>query len=329
MTTSNMMGEEIKGSEAADGGPMIFLMGATATGKTDLALELAERFSMEIVNADSVQVYRGMDIGSAKPALEERRGVVHHLLDVAEPDDPYSAGRFRRAVVEVAEDCRSRGVVPMLVGGTGLYFRAVEHGLAPTPPVDEAIRRRLERQADKEGLLGLHAQLVKVDPQFARKVTTGDRQRIVRGLVVAESSGRILSAWQQDQPPTPRPKYSILKLAIHLPKIQLWERIEQRFKQMVESGLVEEATALRNRGLDRALPAMKSVGYRQIFDYLDGRGSLEEAIQRGIYATRQYAKRQGTWLRKVEGVHWFSNDEREQAIQLTEAFLSKERDMGK
>ncbi|MBF0429172.1 MAG: tRNA (adenosine(37)-N6)-dimethylallyltransferase MiaA, partial [Magnetococcales bacterium] len=273
--------------------PVIFLMGPTASGKSHLALQLAHAFPLEIVNADSVQIYRGMDIGSAKPSLEERAQVPHHLLDVTDPDHPWSADRYREAAWETIHACHSRGVLPLFAGGSGLYLRAVERGLALTPPIADALLARIRLEGETHGWPLLHARLTETDPQSAQKITPGDAQRILRALSVFEATGISLSEWQRRQPPPP--PFSILKLAILPGREILYPRIDARFDRMMNEGFLEEAQALIQKGYDRTLPAMKAVGYRQIFQYLDGMVSLEVAVENAKRESRRYAKRQETW----------------------------------
>ncbi|MBF0625773.1 MAG: tRNA (adenosine(37)-N6)-dimethylallyltransferase MiaA [Magnetococcales bacterium] len=270
-------------------------MGPTATGKTGLALELARRFPLEIVNADSIQVYRGMDIGSAKPTLAEQADVPHHLLDVTTPDDPFSAERYRRAALAAAATCRARGQVPLVVGGSGLYLRALASGLAPIPRVPEALRRAIHRVGVEEGWPVLYERLRGLDPEVARNITPNDPQRIVRALAVRAATGRCLSDWWRE--PHGGLVGPVLKLVLEGPREVLYERIERRMANMMAQGFLDEAAALLARGYARTLPAMKAVGYRQLFRHLDGELTLAEAVELAVRETRRYAKRQLTWLR--------------------------------
>ncbi|MBF0426756.1 MAG: tRNA (adenosine(37)-N6)-dimethylallyltransferase MiaA [Magnetococcales bacterium] len=277
-------------------------MGPTASGKSALALHLATQWPLEIVNADSVQVYRGMEIGTAKPTAEERRRVRHHLLDLLDPDSFFSAGAYRRCALTVVAACHARGCVPIFVGGSGLYFRAIEQGLAPVPPVPEAIVRALREEGGRVGWPVLHARLAVVDPTLAARLSPGDAQRIIRGLAVSEATGKPLTHWQrQSHAPITTP---ILKLAIDWPRDALYARIDQRFDQMMAQGFLDEVAALRRRGINRDLPAMKAVGYRQLLRHLDGELSLAAAVDLGKQESRRYAKRQLTWLRREAGLVW-------------------------
>lgn len=301
--------------------PLIFLMGPTASGKSSLALSLAKRFSLEIVNADSVQVYRGLDIGSAKPDAWERQQVPHHLLDITTPDQPCSADRYREAAWQVISECQQRGRVPLLVGGSGLYFRAVAQGLVHIPPLEPAIRQGLREEGVRLGWPALHRRLSQVDPELAARLAPGDGQRITQGLAVFAETGSPLTQWQKEQPPPPA--FTILKLARLWPREQLYARIDARFDQMLAQGLLTEARYLLELGYDRTLPAMKAVGYRQIFPYLEGDVSLSEAVEKAKRESRRYAKRQMTWLRREVDLHWLPPEGEAEAMALVAHFLQK------
>ncbi len=298
---------------------LVFLMGPTASGKSSLALSLAKRFAMEIVNADSVQLYRELTIGSAKPTPWEQQQVTHHLLDVTTPDQPYSADRYREAAWGVIQQCQKRGKVPLFVGGSGLYFRAVAEGLAQMPPMDPAIRQTFRAHGERLGWPALHQQLQQVDPLLASRLSPGDGQRITQGLAVFAATGRPLSQWQQEQPPPP--PCTILKLARHWPMPLLYERINRRFEVMMQQGLLEEARQLLEAGYDRGLPAMKAVGYRQLFPCLEGEISCQEAVELAKRESRRYAKRQMTWLRKEKELHWLPPEGEAEAVALVADFL--------
>ncbi|MBF0370766.1 MAG: tRNA (adenosine(37)-N6)-dimethylallyltransferase MiaA [Magnetococcales bacterium] len=308
--------------------PLLFLMGPTASGKSELALRLGERFAaaghgaMEILNADSVQLYRGLEIGSAKPSAEELSRLPHHLLDLTDPGEPFSADRYRLAALDVIADCHKRGVLPMLVGGSGLYFRAVEKGLAPVPPVPEEILEGIRAEARLKGWEVLHQRLLQVDPAWGARVTPRDAQRIGRGLSVFQATGTPLSEWCQQQDQGPR--FPILKLAITCPRERLYPRIEARFDWMMAHGLLEEVTSLHAQGHDRGLPAMKAVGYRQLFRHLDGEISLEEAISLAKRDSRRYAKRQMTWLRREPGLIFLGDSPLKEALARVVDFLDSQ-----
>lgn len=301
--------------------PVVFVMGPTAAGKSGLALALATRFPMEIVNADSVQVYRGMDIGTAKPSPAERAQVAHHLLDLVAPDDPFSAGRYRQEALATIAHIHQQGRIPLLTGGTGLYFRVVEQGVAPTPDIPEEIRARITAEAAQSGWPAQHARLCVLDPPFAAGVTPRDSQRILRGLAVVLATGLPLSHWQQlGHTPLPHP---LFKIILNRPRPQLYQRIELRFHQMMDDGLLAEAAALLAKGYARTLPAMKAVGYRQLFGHLADGQPLAQAVAAAIQESRHYAKRQLTWLRPEPHALWLDADRMDAAFPLMVNFLKE------
>ena len=274
----------------------LMLAGPTASGKTDWAFSLAERLPIEIVSVDSAQVYRGLDIGTAKPTAAERARVPHHLLDLRDPAESYSAGDFRRDALSVMAEIRQRGRVPLLVGGTMLYFNALLRGLAPLPAADPAVRRQIDAEGARLGWPELHAQLAAVDPVLAARVSPQDAQRIQRGLEVYRLSGRSLSEWQQATQPEHGLRFARAAL-VPRDRARLHAAIEQRFHRMLQQGFLAEVEALAARGdLAASLPALRAVGYRQLWAHVQGSDSLDEAISRGIIATRQLAKRQLTWI---------------------------------
>jgi len=274
-------------------------MGPTATGKTALACALAKRFPLELVSVDSVLVYRGLDIGAAKPDAATRRRHPHALIDVRDPAEPYSAAMFREDALREMQAITARGKVPLLVGGTGLYFRALERGLAPMPAADPDVRARLREEADRAGWSALHARLAEYDPAAARRIRPNDAQRIQRALETIELTGRRLSELHQADDTRSRIPHRVLKLAlIPVDRRLLRERIAERFDAMLAAGFLDEMKRLRARGnLSAELPAMRAVGYRQAWQFLDGDCDAREFRQRAIDATRQLAKRQTTWLR--------------------------------
>ncbi len=279
--------------------PAIFLMGPTATGKTALACALAERFPLELVSVDSALVYRGLDIGTAKPDAETRRRHPHALIDIRDPSEPYSAAAFRDDALVAMRAIAERGHVPLLVGGTGLYFRALERGLAVMPQADPALRARLREDADREGWPVLHARLARLDAGAAARIRPNDAQRIQRALEAIALSGRTLTALQAGSRAAGRLPYRVLKLAL-LPadRSALRERIATRFDAMLAGGLLDEVERLRARsGLNPDVPALRAVGYRQAWQHLEGAFDAAEFRLRAIHATRQLAKRQATWLR--------------------------------
>lgn len=283
--------------------PVVLLMGPTASGKTGLALALAGRLPVEIVSVDSAQIYRGMDIGTAKPAPTIRTQVPHHLIDILDPAEVYSAARFAADAQELIVQIRARGRVPLLVGGTMLYFRALQQGLNALPPADPALRARIEDEARRHGWPALHARLQDLDPVTAARLHPNDQQRIQRALEIIEAGGMTPTAFYA-QPRSGGLDGRVVKLAlIPADRGLLHARIDRRFDGMIAEGFVDEVARLRARGDLRAdMPSIRAVGYRQIWDHLEGHCSLDQAVSRAKAATRQYAKRQLTWLRAEEGV---------------------------
>ena len=281
----------------------VFLLGPTASGKTAVSLELAARFPVEIVSVDSALVYRGMDIGTAKPDAATRAAVPHHLIDIVDPTEAYSAGRFRADALRVAGEIAERGRMPLFAGGTMLYERALMRGLAELPAADPSIRAELDDAARARGWPALHARLARVDPESAAKLDPNDAQRIQRALEVQRIAGRPLSALIADEARAP-PPFAALTIALEpADRAVLHRRIEARFRAMLAAGLVEEVESLRARFALRAvLPSMRAVGYRQAWETLEGIAPASTLEARGIAATRQLAKRQLTWLRAMREV---------------------------
>lgn len=275
----------------------IALLGPTASGKSALAMALAKRLPVEIVSVDSAQIYRGMDIGTAKPRAEERSAVPHHLLDLLEPSESYSAARFRDDALAAVAGIRERGRLPLLVGGTMLYFKALREGLSELPGGNPEIRAEIEQQARTRGWPALHAELAQIDPQTAARLTPNDSHRIERALEIYRLTGEPMSL--QIGRRTAPPAWNLVQIAL-VPgdRTILHKRIEQRFEAMLAAGLVDELIGLRRRhALTAALPSMRCVGYRQAWQMLEGEIPAAELRNRGIFATRQLAKRQLTWLR--------------------------------
>ncbi|MEG3191962.1 tRNA (adenosine(37)-N6)-dimethylallyltransferase MiaA [Lysobacter sp. D1-1-M9] len=292
--------------------PAIALMGPTASGKTALALEWAQRLDGEIVSVDSALVYRGLNIGAAKPSARERAQVRHHLIDLREPWQPYSAAGFAADARAALDDIVARGKLPILAGGTGLYFHALLQGLSAMPAADAATRAQLAAEADVRGWAALHAELAAVDAAAAARIHATDAQRIQRALEVYRLSGRSISDWRGDVSTTARLPVRVLKLVLApRERAVLHQRIETRFDAMLAQGLLEEVRGLRARPELQAhprpldLPALRAVGYRQAWEHLDGLADAAQFRQRGIQATRQLAKRQLTWLRGELDARWF------------------------
>ena len=273
-------------------------MGPTGSGKSALALALAERFPVEIVSVDSAQVYRGMDIGTAKPDALTRKQIPHHLIDILEPTDAYSAARFRADAIAAIVGIRSRGAIPLLVGGTMLYFKALREGLSMLPAADPAVRARLDARAAVEGWPALHAELAQVDPMTASRLKRTDAQRIQRALEVHAISGRPMSELQGARDTSDAVGPTLPVALVPEDRAELHRVIAERFDAMLAAGLVDEVRALRARyDLSPEMPSMRCVGYRQAWSFLDGLVDKDEFRASAIAATRQLAKRQFTWLR--------------------------------
>ena len=275
-------------------------MGPTASGKTAVALEIAARFPVEIVSVDSAQVYRGMDLGTAKPTTAERAAAPHHLIDIIDPSESYSAARFRSDAARLMQEIAGRGRIPLLAGGTMLYFKALREGLSNLPQADAAVRAAIEAEAKVKGWPALHAELARVDAPAAARLNPGDAQRIQRALEVFRLTGKPLSDLQGARVTAPA-QYRFVPLAlVPSDRAVLHRRIELRFDAMLAAGLVEELAALREKfALAPELPSMRCVGYRQAWEHLEGAYDRATLRDRGIYATRQLAKRQLTWLRAM------------------------------
>ncbi|AJO76254.1 MULTISPECIES: tRNA (adenosine(37)-N6)-dimethylallyltransferase MiaA [Pseudomonas] len=298
--------------------PAIFLMGPTAAGKTDLAIELSKVLPCELISVDSALVYRGMDIGTAKPSREILAEFPHRLIDILDPAESYSAADFRTDALAAMADITARGKIPLLVGGTMLYYKALLEGLADMPPADPQVRAELEEEAARLGWQALHDQLAAIDPESAARIHPNDPQRLTRALEVYRVSGLSMTAHRLRQSAQSTEAaasgrgqlpYTVANLAIAPANRQvLHQRIAQRFTIMLEQGFVDEVVALRSRSdLHAGLPSIRAVGYRQVWDHLDGKLTFTEMQERGIIATRQLAKRQFTWLRSWADLHWLDS----------------------
>ncbi len=287
--------------------PAIFLMGPTAAGKTGLALYLHDHLPVDIVSVDSSQVYRGMDIGTAKASADEQARSPHRLIDIRDPAEPYSAAEFCTDALREMNDITARGRIPLLVGGTMFYFRALEGGLSDLPSADQAVRQRLSAEATRNGWPAMHERLKYHDPVTAARINPNDAQRIQRALEVLEVSGRPPSELTAN--PAPFFPYRAIKVIVcpH-DRSTLHDRIAERFLDMLEHGLIGEVELLRARGdLTLEMPSMRTVGYRQAWGYLSGLVNYQEMVERGIISTRQLAKRQLTWLRAMPDTSWFDS----------------------
>lgn len=298
--------------------PVILLMGPTASGKTDLAMALRKHLPVELVSVDSAMVYRGMDIGTAKPSAEELARAPHRLIDIRDPADAYSAARFRDDALREMRAISAAGRVPLLVGGTMLYFRALQHGLSDLPPADFAIRAQLEHDLETVGLAALHRRLREVDPVAAARIHRNDPQRTLRALEVWQATGCRLSDLQAEKG-EPMPYRAIKLVRAPASRAELHARIDRRFEQMLAQGLIDEVERLVARGdLRPEMPSMRSVGYRQVWEWLRGEVSHTEMVFRGKAATRQLAKRQFTWLRGEADASWLeeTGDPLTQAMEI-------------
>lgn len=290
--------------------PLVCLMGPTASGKTPLAIELVQRFPMDIISVDSAMVYRGMDIGTAKPDADTLKRAPHRLIDILDPSEAYSAGRFREDALHEIAAIHAAGRIPLLVGGTMLYFRALLQGIAGMPTADPSLRANLEARASVEGWEALHAELAHVDPAAAARIHPNDSQRIQRALEVYLLSGKTITAWQA-QDTTALDDMHVVSLALApTERAVLHARIAERFDLMLVEGFMDEVRGLMARGdLSPTLPSIRSVGYRQAWSYLSGELSLPEMREQAIAATRQLAKRQLTWLRTWPGLEWLASED--------------------
>ncbi|KPK10541.1 MAG: tRNA dimethylallyltransferase [Acidithiobacillales bacterium SG8_45] len=304
----------------------IFLMGPTAVGKTDLAMALHEALPVELISVDSSQVYRGMDIGTAKPGREELRLVPHRLIDIRDPATPYSAADFvedaNREMELIWQDQR----IPLLVGGTIFYFHSLEHGLSELPSADPEVREQLLQEAEKIGWPAMHARLAQSDPESAARIHPNDAQRVQRALEVLEVSGQGVTEISRKTPPKAMPETPVKLVLLPADREALHQRIARRFHKMLEDGLVDEVEALYRRGdLNPQLPAMRMVGYRQVWELLEGKYDYNQMVEKGIAATRQLAKRQLTWLRSYEGVQVFTDSDprlKEKSLEFLKGKLS-------
>lgn len=329
-----MTGSKLSGPMPRSKPLAVFLMGPTASGKTGLASKLLERLPCDIISVDSALVYQGMNIGTAKPSQQELLAAPHRLIDIRDPAIPYSVAEFRADALKEMRAISDAGRIPLLVGGTMMYFKALKDGMTELPSANQDVRVRLSSEASEKGWPHMHARLERIDPAAAARIHPNDSQRIQRALEIYEMVGISLSELQNKQQNQPQQdqnslslrvteqsfQYNVLSVAL-MPRSRalLHQRIALRFEQMLEQGFVDEVRALFERGdLSPDLPAIRAVGYRQVWDYLEGKVDYEVMKDRGIIATRQLAKRQITWLRSWEDVHWFDTDQ----VNLVEEVLS-------
>jgi tRNA dimethylallyltransferase len=304
--------------------PLVAIVGPTAVGKSHIAILVAKALGTEVLTADSRQVYRGMDIGTDKPSEAERQGVVHRLIDLVDPDQPFNTGEFRRhAVAEIAR-LHHEGKVPLLVGGTGLYVRTVLRGLWEGPPADWEFRRNLEREADARGADWLYRELSQVDPESASRLHPNDRVKIIRALEVHHALGRPLSEEHKRHAFADRP-FTPLLIGLTRERSSLYRRADDRVELELAKGLVEETRRLMDKGYGRHLGSMKGLGYKQVAGYLAGDYGYEEAVRRLKRDTRHFAKRQMTWFRKEPGLTWLAIDDAEAPAQVADRIVGEVR----
>lgn len=304
----NRSSDSSKGPDRGGAVPLVLLAGPTASGKTSLSIELATRICAEIVNADSMQVYRRMEIGTAKPTAEQRLIVPHHLIDAADPDEPFDAARYLGMAGPVIEDIKKRGKLPLVVGGTGLYMRVLTQGLCSGPSSDPEVKKKLMAEEKSKGLDNLYGDLLRIDPEAAAKIHRNDRQRILRALEVFYIGGVPLSALQKGHGFRLR-LFPAIKVFINREREALYERINRRVDQMIEAGLKEEVEGLLAMGYEAELKSMQSIGYRQMAAYISGSISILEAVYQIKRETRHYAKRQITWFRGDPEFRTFDADD--------------------
>ena len=286
---------------------IITIVGPTAVGKTDIAVEIGTRISGEIISADSRQIYRYLNIGTAKPTIKQMRVMQFHLIDFVEPDEDYSCGQFARDAEQRIEDIRERNRSPIVCGGTGLYIRALFHPLDELPKSSKKTKQHLNAMLDKHGLGYLYKELQRVDPGWAKQITPQDKQRILRGLEVHKIAGKPLSRLLGEKKKVARflPYY----IGLNLPRDLLYDRINQRFDNMIKQGLVNEVESLLARGFDPQSNALRTIGYKEIVEYLQGDLTLDQAIDKAKRRTRNFAKRQITWFNRIKGLEWYNPED--------------------
>ena len=302
--------------------PLICIVGPTAVGKTEIAIQLAQHLDAEIVSLDSRQIYREMDIGTAKPIPEQQRAVPHHLIDCVDVDQTFSVAEYQRLADTAIAEIRERGKRTMAVGGAGLYFRGIIDGLFDGPGADAEIRAKLQREADEHGNVALHERLRRCDPETANRVHPNNLVRVIRALEVYELTGKPISSLQQ-QWKMNEPRYPFRAFGLNMPRETLYQRIEERVNRMVEAGLIEEVKGLLDQGCPRNCVAMQSFGYKELIDYLDGKRTLDEAISLLKQNTRRFAKRQLTWFRNDPRIEWLDTSQFSSIDGIVDNLLAK------
>ncbi|MDH7493079.1 MAG: tRNA (adenosine(37)-N6)-dimethylallyltransferase MiaA [Candidatus Saccharicenans sp.] len=303
---------------------ILTLVGPTAVGKSEIALWLARELAGEIISCDSMQVYRGFNLGTDKPSPEARQAIPHHLIDIVEPEEQFSAADFARLAVAAAEEIVGRGHLPLVVGGTGLYHKALVEGLFPGPGRDPALRKKLKQEAAQSGLEALYERLKQVDPEYAKKIAPSDSIRIIRALEVYLLTGIPLSEhFRKTRSPLEEKSFNLIQIGLKLERKELYGRIEARVERMFASGLMEEVKSLLARGVPETATPFKGLGYRQVLQYLHGEISLPEAVELTKLETRHFAKRQLTWFKKSPGITWFDAHDRLELKKFVEENLSR------
>jgi len=296
--------------------PVLVLVGPTAIGKTGLSLELARKFGCEIVNVDSMQVYRYMNIGTAKPTLREREGIRHHLIDIVDPDEQYSSALFVRDALAAVDTIASAGKIPLLTGGTGLYLKSLTEGLFGYEETDaEGVRSHLRKRLEREGRETLFQELVEVDPESAARIHKNDTQRLLRALEIYETTGKIWSSHLNAQKEPEIFFANLLQIGLSSERQMLYKRIEERTHAMLAGGLIEETEQLRRMGFSPELPSMQAIGYKHANNFLSGIWNLDDTLRMLIRDTRRYAKRQMTWFKKIKAIRWFERSNQEGIVQ--------------
>ncbi|MBU1488046.1 tRNA (adenosine(37)-N6)-dimethylallyltransferase MiaA [bacterium] len=299
--------------------PLVVIGGPTASGKSEVGYFLAKKLKGEVVSADSRQIYRYMDIGTAKPEKEILEGVVHHLIGIINPDEVFDAASFKRLAEKAIEDIHERDYLPFLVGGTGLYIRSVVEGLFPSPGSCSELRDSLQREANEFGVPFLHEKLAKIDPVSAARISKNDLRRIIRALEVYYRTGKPISYYQEHK--TKKGEYSLAMIALDLARGELYQRIERRVDRMIQAGLIDEVKHLLQMGYQEDLLSMEGIGYQEIINYLKGDISLDAAKETIKKRTRNYAKRQLTWFRNKPKFNWFGPDEKEKILEFVKERL--------
>lgn len=301
---------------------VLTIIGPTAVGKTQIAIQIARKLTGEIISADSRQIYRDFNIGTAKPTAGEQRLARFHLIDFVPPDASYSCGQFARDAEQKIKEISSRGHTPIVCGGTGLYIRALFHPLHKLPESETSVKARLTNEYKKHGIEYLYERLQKVDPEWAQKITPRDKQRILRGLEIYEISGKPLSSFTRAR--RAKSRYLPYYAGLTMPRDELYKRINRRFDRMIEQGLVDEVRTLFDKGFDPASSALRTIGYKEIIEHLSGTLTLDEAIEKAKRRTRNFAKRQLSWFNNIEGIEWHDAKEPDLVNNIISSYRDKE-----